>query len=114
MSTDRVNTLTRWLAILLAAAYAIAGVVGLFADIDPTRDKVVFVVALLGGAILIVAGLVAVPSSTWVAAVLISIGAVAGAVVLFWSVLAPIAAIALVVLSFLRARRQEAPAAGAA
>ena len=108
------NTLTRWLAILLAAAYAVSGVVGAFADIEPTRDKVFFVGFLWGAAILIVAGLRAVPSSAWLAAVLTSVGAVAGAVVLFWSVAAPIAAIALVVLSFVRARRQEAPAAGAA
>lgn len=103
--------LTRWLAILLAAVYAISGLVGLFADIEPTRDQVIFVVLLWGGALLIVAGLFAVPSSTWPAAALVSLGAVAGGLALFWTVVVPIAAIGLVVLTVLLARRTGTPTA---
>jgi uncharacterized membrane protein len=105
--------LTRWLAILLAVVYAVSGVVGLFADIEPTRDQVIFVLLLWGGALLIVAGLFAIRSSTWPAAALVSVGAVAGALALFWSVLVPIAAIALVVLSVVLARRAGTPTAPA-
>ena len=113
MTPARLAMLTRWLAILLAAVYAVAGLIGVFADIEPTRDAVFFVGLLWGGALLIAVGLFAVRSPAWSAAALVSVGALAGALAWFWSVVVPIAAIALVVLTVVQTRRAMAPTAPA-
>ena len=114
MRSDRVAVITRWLAILLVAVYTIVGFVGLFADIEPTRDRVIFVVLLWGGAFLVLAGLATFASSRWLSAVLVSAGAAAGALAMFWSILVPVAAIALAVLSVIRARQPDTPPAAEA
>jgi hypothetical protein len=97
MSSERLDVIIRWLAILLVAAYVVVGIVGLFADIEPTRDLVIFVVLLWGGAFLILAGLATFASSPWLSAVLITVGAAAGALA--------------AVLSVVRARRSRQTAA---
>lgn len=65
---------------------------------------------LVGGGVLVLAGLRLLLRSPWAAAVLISVGAVAGSLPVFWTVLLPLVAIALVVLSIVNARRVAATA----
>ena len=67
-------------------------------------------VFLVGGAILLFAGLRISRRSPWGGFALISVGALAGALPIFWTLIALVLAIALVVLSFLYARRTIGPA----
>jgi hypothetical protein len=65
-------------------------------------------VFLASGALLLVAGLRLFSRRPGVDAVLVSIGGLAGAVPLFWTLLLPLVAIALIVLSVRDARRARA------
>jgi hypothetical protein len=97
------------LAGLLATGYVLAAIFGgLLIDWDDDggdSDRWFWIVFMIVGAALLVGGLAAADRSRWLAAALISLGAVLGAVVIFWSVVVPIAAVVLVVLSVLWARR---------
>lgn len=106
------------LGTVVAVVYLLAGVVvGLWPSVwdDSTAgDQIFWIVFLVGGGLLLLAGLRISIRSPWPAAVLISLGALAGALPTFWTVIAPIAALTLVVLSILYARRAAgaAPATG--
>ena len=106
------------LGTVVAVAYLLAGViVGLWPSVwddTGTGDQIFWIVFLTGGGLLLLAGLRISMRSPWPAAVLISLGAVVGAIPTFWTVIAPIAAITLVVLSVVYARRTAgaAPATG--
>jgi hypothetical protein len=106
------------LGTVVAVAYLLAGVVvGLWPSVwddTGTGDQIFWIVFLAGGGLLLLAGLRISMRSPWPAAVLISLGAVVGAIPTFWTVIAPIAAITLVVLSVVYARRTAgaAPATG--
>ena len=93
----------------VAAVYVVWGlVVGLWPshwDEASLADQVLYVVFMIGGALLIVAGLRYFEHSPWGGAILISIGGLLGATPVFWSVVAPLAAITLIVLSIRDARR---------
>jgi len=78
-------------------------------DEASTSDQVFFVLFSLGGALLLVVGLrLGGLGARWPAAVLISVGAIAGAMAVFWTLLLPLLAIALVVLRIRRAQRATA------
>jgi hypothetical protein len=83
-------------------------------DDSSAGDQIFWIVFLVGGSLLLLAGLRISLRSPWLAAVLISVGALAGAVPTFWTVLAPIAALTLVVLSIVYARRRTSAAPAAA
>jgi hypothetical protein len=106
------------LGFFVAVPYLLAGVVvGLWPSVwddTGTDDQIFWIVFLVGGGLLLLAGLRVSLRSPWTAAVLISLGALAGAIPTFWTVLAPIAAVTLVVLSIVYARRAAgaAPATG--
>ena len=74
-------------------------------------DQVLYVVFLVGGALLLIAGLRLFSGRPAVGAVLVSIGGLAGAAPLFWTLVLPLAAITLIVLSVRDARRAQAAAA---
>lgn len=74
-------------------------------------DQVLYIVFLVGGGLLLIAGLRLFSGSPVVGAVLVSIGGLAGAAPLFWTLLLPLVAIALIVLSVLDVRRARATAA---
>lgn len=105
------------LGFFTAAAYVLVGLIaGLWPsmwDDSGATEQIFWIVFLVGGGLLILAGLRRSRRSPWLAAALISIGAVAGALPLFWTVLAILLAIALIVLSVVYARRVAgaAPAA---
>jgi hypothetical protein len=105
-------TLEKGLVVLgffVAVAYLLVGVIGGLSishwDEASTSDQVLWVVLLVGGAILLFVGLRISRRSPWGGFALISVGALAGALPIFWTLIAVVLAIALVVLSFLYARR---------
>ena len=112
MGRDRVTTAIVVIGGVLGVAYLAAGIVGgIAADWEEatTADRVLWIAFLAGGGVLLLAGLWALrAASPWVAAALISVGALAGAIAVFWSLLVPAGAILLVVLSVVRARRLTA------
>jgi hypothetical protein len=109
MRLSRVGTAVLVLGGLLALAYILGAILGglLFdwEDDGGDNDRWFWIVFLLVGAFLLIAGLVIGARSRWLAAALVSLGAVIGAVVTFWSIVIPIAAIALIILNVLWARR---------
>lgn len=74
-------------------------------------EQVLYIVFLVGGGLLLIAGLRLFSRSPMVGAVLVAIGGLAGAAPLFWTLLLPVVAIALIVLSVRDVRRARATAA---
>jgi hypothetical protein len=113
-------TLEKGLVVLgffTAMAYLLVGIIGGLSlshwDEASAGDQILWAVFLVGGAILIVGGLRISRRSPWGGAALISVGALAGALPIFWTLIAVVLAIALVLLSFLYARRVTGGAATA-
>lgn len=100
------------LALFLALGYAVAGIVGWIADVTDGdgSDLAFWLIFLLGGAVVLLAGLFLVARWSSASVGLVSVGAMAGAVALFWSVIAPVLAIVLIVLAVvaMRARPERA------
>ncbi len=92
---------------LLALAALVLGLlIGFDEDWDSTGERVLWFVLTLGGALLLSAGLwYSTLARTPTAAVLISIGALMVGVAIFWSIIVPVAAIAVVVLAVMWIRR---------
>ena len=92
--------------------YLAAGVLGAWWpghwDDAPASDQVIWAVLLIGGGVALLAGLRLIERSPWLGAVLVSVGAVAGALVVFWTIIVLAVAVALVVLSVVYARRASA------
>ncbi len=111
MTGERLATWTRWLGVVLGVGYLVAGIGGWIGDVTDGdgSDLAFWLVFLCGGGILVLASLFA-PLPRGVALALGIIGALAGAVAVFWSVFVPLLAIAFVVLLVLRFRRQPGPA----
>jgi len=97
---------------ILAALYVAAGIVGgALIDFDgDVSDRVLWIVFLLGGAAILGAGLYLLRDAATVgAAIAIAVGALAGAVPLFWTALVPLVAIALAVTSIVYTRGRSRP-----
>ena len=108
MSYGRAFLITRILGLALAGLYAIAAIAVLLAD--RSNAQTVVGVGLLGlGAALIVFGQQVTRSPT-LSASLVSLGAVLGAFPLIQLIIPPIAATALVVMTFALARQPATPA----
>ena len=99
----------RILALVLIAIYCLAGTIGWFSDFDSTRDTLLWVWFLYGGAALLGIGLWVYETSPSISAVLVSLGAAAGGLPLFWTILVPLASAVLIALAFALARRPAAP-----
>jgi hypothetical protein len=102
------------LGALAGTAYLLAGILGgafwpAHWEEASAADQALWLILLAGGGVLLLAGLWLFQSSPWTGAALISLGAVAGSLVLFWTLAVPIVAIALVVLSVRNARRYPLP-----
>ncbi len=107
MQRDRLWTTLLILGGLLALAALVLGLlIGFDDDWDSTGERVLWFVLTLGGALLLAAGLwYSTRSRTSATAVLISIGALMVGVAIFWSIIVPIAAIAVIVLAVMWIRR---------
>ena len=106
------------LGTIVAVAYVLIGIIGALLashwEEASASDRIIWAVLLIGGGILVFLGLRISRRSPWPAAALISVGAIVGALPIFWTIIALVAAIALVVLSILYARGASgaAPATG--
>jgi hypothetical protein len=109
MSSTRAGRIHRALIALLVTTYVLAGVIGLFAGSHNTRDRVLWVAFLGGGAVLILVGAFVKRLPPWLSVLFISIGAIAGGIALVWTILVPLAAAVLVALTF-SFYRQSRPA----
>jgi hypothetical protein len=105
MSGNGLASATRYLVFALSVLYALAAVTGLFLlSFDTTKDSVLWLAFLVGGAALMLVGQLAARAG-WMSAGLVSIGAAAGGLPLFWTILVPIAVAAVIACSFALARR---------
>ena len=111
MNRDGLASATRFLVLALSVLYALAAVAGAaLLDFDSMRDTLLWFGLLAVGAGLMLVGQLVVPAG-WLSALLVSVGAAAGGLPLFWTLLVPVAVAAVVACSFAVARRQaSAPA----
>ena len=109
-SSDRISTATRVLAAVLGVGYIAGGVVGAAFDVTggDGSDLAFWLVFLVGGGAIVLIGTFALGSRPVPSAALTTIGALAGAVAVFWSVIVPVLAVALALLSIVRSRRAAA------
>jgi hypothetical protein len=103
---DRVTTAVRIVAGVLGLGYVLAGVVGVaLGASEDGSDVFWWLLLLVGGGALVLAGAFALASRPVLSAVVTALGAVAGALALVWSIVAPLLAFVLVVLVVVRAAR---------
>ena len=97
------------LGMFTGIAYLIVGVAGAIWpghwDEAAASDQILWAVFLIGGGLLVLAGLRLLRDAPGRGATLVSLGAVLGACPIFWALLPLLLAIALLVLSVLYARR---------
>jgi hypothetical protein len=109
MGGEGLVSATRFLVLALSVLYIVGSLSGLFLlDFDSTRDSLLWVGFLLGGATLMLVGQLVVPRGGR-SALLVSLGAVLGGLPLFWTLLVPVAVAAVIACSIALARR-PAPA----
>jgi hypothetical protein len=98
----------RVLGYFAAAAYVVVGIVGglwpSHWDNASAGDQALWITLMVGGAILLVVGLSLFPRSNWGGAVLVSVGAFFGALPIFWTGVALVLAVVIVLLSVRHAR----------
>jgi hypothetical protein len=97
------------LGTLAGAAYILVGIIvgslpAVWED-TATGGRVTWVIFVVGAGVLVLLGLRIFDRSPRSGAALVSVGAIIGGLILFWSVAAPIAAIVLIALSIACARR---------
>lgn len=68
-------------------------------------DLLFWLLLLLGGGAIVLAGVAVLRTHPWGAVAAFAIGGVAGSLALFWSVIAPLLAIVLLILGVIHARR---------
>ena len=99
----------RGLGTFTGVAYLIVGVAGAIWpghwDDAAASDQIVWAVLLIAGGLLVLTGLRSLRSAPARGATLVSLGAVVGALPIFWALLPLLLAVALIVLSVLYARR---------
>jgi uncharacterized membrane protein len=104
-----VPKLLRNLGYFAAVAYVVVGIVGGLLwpshwDDASGSDQAWWLLLMIGGAILLVAGLRLFPRSNWGGAILVSVGAFFGALPIFWSFVALVLAVVIVLLAVRHAR----------
>ncbi len=110
MSGGSLASATKFLVLALSVLYLVAAVGGLLIfDFDTTRDVVLWVGFLVGGAVVMVLGQLGAPAGMR-SAVMVSVGALLGGLPLFFTFVVPIAVAAVVTCSFALARRGPATA----
>ena len=110
LSQNPLSRWTLWLAVLLALGLLVAAILGVaLGATEDTSDTIFWLVFLGGEGMIVLAGVYAFArSSPWLGVVLLAVGAIAGSLALFWSVIVPIVAVVLIVLAALDARRLAA------
>jgi hypothetical protein len=98
-----------WLGAFTGVAFILVGIVGGILpqwDDAPASDQIVWVVLGVGGGLALLAGLRLLPRAPWTGTALVSLGAIVGALPIFWAVLPLLLTVALIVLSVIYARKQ--------
>ena len=104
----------RVVALVAAALYVVVGLGELiFAD-GSLGHRVLFAVVLAVFAALVVGGVALIAQRPWIGAAVASVGAIAAAFALFWTVAAILLGLAIVVLSVMVARRSAGTRAAGA
>lgn len=97
------------LGTVAGAVYILVGVVvGAWPSVwdeTETGGRVFWIIFVVGAGVLVLVGLRIFDRAPRSGAALVSLGAIIGGLVLAWSIVAPVAAIVLIALSFLCARR---------
>jgi hypothetical protein len=106
MTGTRVSTLHRGLIAVLVTTYVAAAIVGVLSDF--VSNKALWAIVLGGSAALIVIGAVVKSLPSWLSLALVSLGAIAGGILLLPLVLPPIAAALLVMLTYSLSRQPRA------
>ncbi len=109
-----VRTVLFGLGTVTGIAYLVIGVLGAWWpghwDDAAAGDQIMWGVLLVGGGVAVLAGLRIIDRSPrWPARSSIGLGAVAGALVIFWTVIVLVVAVTLAVLGVVYARRLAAP-----
>ena len=108
MSYARAVQVWKVTSLVLAGTYALAALLGIMAEFDRTRDTVLWVAFLGVGALLILLGhRLSHSRSPALVALLVSLGAAAGALPLFWTIAVPLACAVVVALSVALARQSS-------
>jgi len=90
VSDELVTKTVLGLGVLLGAGYIVAGLIGWIANAAEGSDLAFWLLLLLGGGVLILAGVFGLKPRSTAAVLVAAIGAIAGALVLWWSVVVPI------------------------
>jgi hypothetical protein len=109
MRGDGLASATRFLVFALSALYGMAALVVLLYSGFDTSRTVLWLVFLLGGASLMLAGQLVAPAG-WPSAALVSTGAVVGGLPLLVTIVVPIAVAAVIACSVALARAQTSTA----
>ena len=108
-----VRTVLFVLGTVTGIAYLVIGVLGAWWpghwDDAAASDQITWGALLVGGGVALLAGLRIIDRSPRWGAILIGVGAVAGALVIFWTVIVLVVAVTLTVLGVVYARRLAAP-----
>lgn len=102
------SVLGRFVGAIYILVGVIVGAVPSVWEDSSTGGRVFWIGFLVGAGVSVLAGLRIFERSPRAGAALVSLGAIVGGLVLAWSIAAPIAAIALIVLSVVCARRLPA------
>jgi hypothetical protein len=108
-----VRTALFWLGTITGVAYLVIGALGAWWpghwDDAAAIDQVLWGALLVGGGMALLAGLRIIDRSPPWGAILVAVGAVAGALVIFWTLIVILVAVTLAVLAVVYARRLASP-----
>ena len=106
MRRDRISRATRALGATVGGGLLILGVVEFITHLDEPLSLFFWLPALWGGGALVLMGAFRATSRAWLSVVLAILGAFLGLLASAWTVLMPVLALTLVVLTIVRASRQ--------
>jgi hypothetical protein len=105
-SSVRISRATRALGATVGGSLLILGVAELITHLDEPLSLFFWLPALWGGGALVLVGVFRATARAWLSVVLVVLGAFLGLLASAWTVLMPVLALTLVVLTIVRARRQ--------
>jgi hypothetical protein len=108
-----VRTALFWLGSITGIAYLVIGALGAWWpghwDDAAAGDQILWGALLVGGGAALLSGLRLIDRNPRWGAILIAVGAVAGALVIFWTVIVIVVAVTVAVLALVYARRLASP-----
>jgi hypothetical protein len=108
-----VRTALFWLGTITGVAYLVIGALGAWWpghwDDAAASDQILWGALLIGGGVVLLAGLRIIERTPWWGAILVAVGAVAGALVIFWTVIVILVAVTVAVLALIYAPRLASP-----